>query len=100
MPGDDPMLHLVLYHTPNFYTWIVRWYYMAPAAAVIVGGLFLISLWRVWFENVGGNLTAIKLLPPWPLSAGKTPDRASLSGRFTTRPNPRQIRSKPSNPGS
>ena len=23
MPGDDPMLDLVLYHTPNFYAWIV-----------------------------------------------------------------------------
>ena len=33
------MLDLVLYHTPNFYTWIVWWYYLAPAAAVIVGGL-------------------------------------------------------------
>ena len=74
------MLHLVLYHTPNFYAWIVRWYYMAPAAAVIVGGLFLISVWRVWFENVGGNLTAIKLLPPGPLSA----DKDAGSGRFTT----------------
>ena len=24
MPGDDPMLDLVLYHTSNFYAWIVR----------------------------------------------------------------------------
>ena len=24
LPGDDPMLALVLYHTPNFYAWIVR----------------------------------------------------------------------------
>ena len=24
LPGDDPILHLVLYHTPNFYAWIVR----------------------------------------------------------------------------
>ena len=81
------MLDLVLYHTPNFYIWMVRWYYVAPAAAVIVGGLFLISVWRVWFEKVGGNLTAIKLLPPWLLSADNDADRASLSGRFTTRPN-------------
>ena len=71
MPGDDPVLDLVLYHTPNFYGWIVRWYYAAPAAAVLVCGLFLISVWRVWFENVGGNLTALKLLPSWPLSPDK-----------------------------
>ena len=24
MPGDDTVLDLVLYHTPNFYAWIVR----------------------------------------------------------------------------
>ena len=71
MPGDDPVLDLVLYHTPGFYGWMVRWYYAAPAVALIVGGLFLITVWRVWFENVGGNLTAFKLLPPWPLSPDK-----------------------------
>ena len=56
---------------PNFYGWIVRWYYAAPAVALIVGGLFLITIWRVWFENVGSNLTALKLLPPWPLAPDK-----------------------------
>ena len=71
MPGDDPVLDLVLYHTPNFYGWIVRWYYAAPAVALIVGGLVLISVWRVWFETCGSNLTAFKLLPPWPLSPDK-----------------------------
>ena len=71
MPGNDPVLDLVLYHTPNFYGWIVRWYYAAPTVALIVGGLFLISVWRVWFENVGSNLTALKLLPPWPFSPDK-----------------------------
>ena len=68
MPGENAALDLMLYHTPNFYAWVVRWYYAAPAIAVIVGGLFLITVWRVWFEDMGGNLTAIKLLPPWPLS--------------------------------
>ena len=53
LPGDDPMLDLVLYHNPNFYTWIVWWYYAAPYAAVLVGGLFLITIWRVWFECQG-----------------------------------------------
>ena len=71
MPGEDSALDLVLYHTPNFYGWIVRWYYAAPAVALIVGGLFLISVWRVWFEDMGSNLTALKLLPPWPLSPDK-----------------------------
>ena len=71
LPGNDPVLDLVLYHTPNFYGWIVPWYYAAPAVALIVGGLVLISVWRVWFETWGSNLTAFKLLPPWPLSPDK-----------------------------
>ena len=71
MPGDDPMLDLVLYHTPNFYTWIVWWYYLAPAAAVIVGGLILISVWRVWFESWGVGMPNIGMLPRWPLSPGQ-----------------------------
>ena len=71
MPGENAMLDLVLYHSPNFYGWMVRWYYAAPAVAVILGGLILNTVWRVWFENVGSNLTALKLLPPWPLSPDK-----------------------------
>ena len=58
------MLDLVLYHTPNFYTWIVWWYYLAPAAAVIVGGLFLITVWRVWFNRLGASaMPNIGMLP-------------------------------------
>ena len=71
LPGDDPMLDLVLYHTPNFYTWIVRWYYVTPAAAVIVGGLVLITVWRVWFESWGIGLPNIQMLPNWPLKPDK-----------------------------
>ena len=51
-----------------------------PAAGVLIGGLFLITVWRVWFENVGRNLTAIKLLPPWPLSADKAAGPGSVVG--------------------
>ena len=80
LPGNDPALDLVLYHTPNFYGWIVRWYYAAPAVALIVGGLFLITIWRVWFENVGSNLTALKLLPPWPLSPDKDAGPGTVVG--------------------
>ena len=70
LPGDDPMLDLVLYHTPNFYTWIVWWYYLAPAAAVIVGGLVLISVWRVWFSILGASAfrTLADASNLWPLN--------------------------------
>ena len=71
LPTEDPMLDLVLYHTPNFYTWIVWWYYLAPAAAVIVGGLVLISVWRVWFSSWGVGIPNIGMLPLWPLSPDK-----------------------------
>ena len=71
LPGDDPMLDLVLYHTPNFYTWIVWWYYLAPAAAVIVGGLFLVTVWRVWFSSWGLGIPNIGMLPQWPLNPAK-----------------------------
>ena len=71
LPGEDPMLDLVLYHTPNFYTWIVWWYYLAPAAAVIVGGLVLISVWRVWFSSWRIGLPNIQMLPNWPLKPDK-----------------------------
>ena len=91
LPGDDPILDLVLYRTPNFYAWIVRWYYMAPAAAVIVGGLFLISVWRVWCENVGGCPLS-SCCPLGPFLPARTPGRQSSSGRFTTRSKPSRSR--------
>ena len=71
LPGENAALDLMLFNTPSFYAVVVRWYYVAPAVAVLVGGLFLIMVWRVWFENVGSNLTALKLLPPWPQSPDK-----------------------------
>ena len=80
MPGDDPVLDLVLYHTPNFYAWIVRCYYLAPAAAVIVGGLVLISVWRVWFESWSVGMPNIGMLPPWLLLPDKDAGPAIVIG--------------------
>ena len=80
MPTEDPMLDLVLYHTPNFYSWIVWWYYLAPAAAVIVGGLVLISVWRVWFPSWGVGIPSIAMLPRWPLSPDKDAGPAIVVG--------------------
>ena len=80
LPGDDPMLDLVLYHTPNFYTWIVWWYYLAPAAAVIVGGLFLVTVWRVWFNSWGIAMPNIGMLPTWPLNPANDAGPAIVVG--------------------
>ena len=71
LPGDDPLLDLLLFHNPTFYAWIVRWYYAAPAAAVIVGGLVLITVWRVWFSSWSIGLPNIQMLPNWPLKLDK-----------------------------
>ena len=71
LPGDDPMLDLLLYHNPTLYAWIVRWYYATPAAAVFVGGLVLITVWRVWFSSWGIGLPNIQMLPDWPLKPRK-----------------------------
>ena len=70
MPGNDPVLDLVLYHTPNFYGWIVRWYYATPAVGVLVGGLFLITIWRFWFEDRNRNLFPLGKRPKRPLKPG------------------------------
>ena len=47
MPGEEPLLDLLLYHTPNFYIWVVRWYYVAPAVAVVVGWLIVSTIYHV-----------------------------------------------------
>ena len=71
MPGEEPLLDLLLYHTPNFYIWVVRWYYVAPAVAVVVGGLIINTVYHVWFEKVEDHLPSYKVLPDWPLSPKK-----------------------------
>ena len=96
MPGENAALDLMLYHTPNFYIWVVRWYYAAPAVGVVVGGLILLTVWRVWFEKMEGNLptyqSAAELAP---FSRTKTPGLGSLSGRFTTPSKPSKSRTLP-----
>ena len=71
MPGEEPLLDLLLYHTPNFYIWVVRWYYVAPAVAVVVGGLIINTVYHVWFEKMEEHLPSYKVLPDWPLSPKK-----------------------------
>ena len=68
MPGEEPLLDLLLYHTPNFYIWVVRWYYVAPAVAVVVGGLIINTVYHVWFEEMEDHLPSYKVLPDGPLS--------------------------------
>ena len=67
--GDDPLLDLMNYHTPAFYEWVMLWYYAAPFAAVMLAGLFAMTIWKVWFESRGRDFATFGRLPTWPLSA-------------------------------
>ena len=67
-PEADPVAVLVRYHTPNFYTAVVAWYYVAPGVAVFLTGQFVISTSRIWFARMGVSLGLRSRLPAWPLS--------------------------------
>ena len=63
----NPVLDLVAYHTPRFYLWMVWWYYLSPAVVVMLGGLILLAVWRVFFESRSRSLAPLGILPDWPL---------------------------------
>ena len=66
--GENPLLDLMDYHTPTFYEWVMLWYYAAPFVTVMLAGLFVMSIWKVWFESRGRDSAAFGRLPTWPLS--------------------------------
>ena len=67
--GENPLLDLMDYHTPTFYGWVMLWYYAAPFVTVMVAGLFVMTIWKVWFESRGGrDFATFGRLPTWPLS--------------------------------
>ena len=51
--SDDPVLVLIAVHDPGFYTAITVWYYLAPGVAVLLAGLLLLSVYRVWIATDG-----------------------------------------------
>ena len=63
----DPLLDLVAFHTPRFYLWMLWWYYLSPAVAVLLAGLLLLSAWRVFFESRSRSFASLGMLPDWPL---------------------------------
>ena len=67
-PEADPVAVLVRYHTPNAYTAVVAWYYVAPGVAAFLAGQFLLSTSRIWFARMGVSLGLRSRLPTWPLS--------------------------------
>ena len=66
--GENPLLDLMNYHTPTFYGWVMLWYYAAPFVTVMLAGLFVMTIWKVWFESRGRDFATFGRLPTWPLS--------------------------------
>ena len=69
MLGESPLLDLMDYHTPNFYGWVMLWYYLSPFVIVIFAGRILMSIWKVWLESRRRDFTPFGSLPTWPLSS-------------------------------
>ena len=65
--GANPVLDLVHYYTPNFYASILAWYYVSPFVVVMLSGLFVMSVWKVWLEGRRRDFAPFGTLPPWPL---------------------------------
>ena len=65
--GEDPTLDLVSAYSPRFYHWIQVWYYAVPGLAVLMGGLVLLAVWRVWFASRSRGAARPGRLPDWPL---------------------------------
>ena len=64
---ENPVLALVNYHTPNFFSWLVLWYYLSPFVAVMLSGLIAVTVWKVWLEGRRRDFAPFAKLPPWPL---------------------------------
>ena len=63
-----PLLDLLEYHNPAFYSAVVVWYYLSPLVAVMLAGSIILSIWKVWLEARKRDLIPFGALPAWPLS--------------------------------
>ena len=63
-----PLLDLLEYHNPTFYSAVVVWYYLSPLVAVMLAGSIALSVWKVWLEARKRDLIPFGALPAWPLS--------------------------------
>ena len=66
---EHPILALVQYHTPDFFSFMVLWYYLSPFVAVMLCGLISVTVWKIWLEGRRRDFAPFAKLPPWPLSA-------------------------------
>ena len=64
---ENPLLDLTNYHTPTFYGWVLLWYYVSPFVVVMLSGLVVLTVWKVWLEGRRRDFAPFAKLPPWPL---------------------------------
>ena len=62
-----PLLDLLEYHNPTFYSAVVVWYYLSPLVVVLLAGSIALSVWKVWLEARKRDLLPFGALPAWPL---------------------------------
>ena len=62
-----PLLDLLEYHNPTFYSAVVVWYYLSPLVTVMLAGSIVLSIWKVWLEARKRDLIPFGALPAWPL---------------------------------
>ncbi|MYG49726.1 MAG: type IV secretion system DNA-binding domain-containing protein [Gemmatimonadales bacterium] len=65
--GGNPFLDLIAHNDPGIHAAIRAWYYLAPAAAVILAGSVMRSVSRVWLEPLAMRRNRGRL-PAWPNS--------------------------------
>ena len=65
---EHPILALVQFHTPDFFSFMVLWYYLSPFVAVMLSGLISVTVWKVWLEGRRRDFAPFAKLPPWPLN--------------------------------
>ena len=64
----NPLLDLLEYHNPDFYSAVLIWYYVSPLVAVMITGSILQSIWKVWIERRRRDCMPFGALPEWPIS--------------------------------
>ena len=71
-PGEVPALDLVAANDPGLHVALEAWHYAGPAAAALIVGSGLVSLWEVWGPRLSDRRGAGGL-PAWPAAAWDHP---------------------------
>ena len=67
-PDTVPALVLIRGVSPTTAGAIEAWYLLAPGALVLLGGMLLLSSWRIWIEPGRSRRAGWGALPSWPIS--------------------------------